>query len=107
MNSKLKKISVILAIAGVIGLVLLSGLIDSIARKRFRTQANDDMEMIARVKIASFETSMKEQLTLVLQMMKMPSIKPINMKFSALTELTAARALFPSRFPTISASAVL
>ena len=75
MNSKLKKISIILAIAGVIGLVLLSGLIDSIARKRFRTQANDDMEMIARVKTSSFEASMNEQLTLVLQMMKMPSIK--------------------------------
>ena len=75
MNSKLKKISIILAIAGVIGLILLSGLIDKIARKRFRTQANDDMEMVARVKSASFETSMNEQLTLVLQMMKMPSIK--------------------------------
>ena len=75
MNSKLKKISIILAIAGVIGLILLSGLIDGIARKRFRTEANDDMEMIARVKRASFETSMNEQLTLVLQMMKMPSIK--------------------------------
>ncbi len=75
MNSKLKKISIILAIAGVIGLILLSGLIDQIARKRFRTQANDDMEMVARVKSASFETSMNEQLTLVLQMMKMPSIK--------------------------------
>ena len=33
------------------------------------------MEMTARVKIANFETSMNEQLTLVLQMMKMPSIK--------------------------------
>ena len=75
MNSKLKKISIILAIAGVIGLVLLSGLIDNIARKRFRTQSYDDMEMIARVKRASFETSMNEQLTLVLQMMKMPAIK--------------------------------
>ena len=75
MNSKLKKISIILAIAGVIGLILLSGLIDQIARKRFRTQSYDDMEMIARVKTASFETSMNEQLTLVLQMMKMPSIK--------------------------------
>ena len=75
MNSKLKKISIILAIAGAIGLFLLSGLIDRIARKRFRTQANDDMEMVARVKRASFETSMNEQLTLVLQMMKMPSIK--------------------------------
>ena len=74
MNPKLKKISIILAIAGVIGLVLLSGLIDQIARKRFRTQSYDDMEMIARVKRASFETSMNEQLTLVLQMMKMPSI---------------------------------
>ena len=75
MNSKLKRISIILAVAGVIGLVLLSGLIDTIARKRFRIQANDDMEMVARVKTASFETSMNEQLTLVLQMMKMPSIK--------------------------------
>ena len=54
MNSKLKKISIILAIAGGIGLVLLSGLIDSIARKRFRNQANDEMEMITRVKISSF-----------------------------------------------------
>ena len=75
MNPKLKKISIILAIAGAIGLVLLSGLIDQIARKRFRTQSYDDMEMIARVKRASFETSMNEQLTLVLQMMKMPAIK--------------------------------
>ena len=75
MNPKLKRISIILAIAGAIGLVLLSGLIDNIARRRFRTQSNDDMEMIARVKSASFETSMNEQLTLVLQMMKMPSIK--------------------------------
>ena len=75
MNSKLKKISIILAIAGVIGLVLLSGLIDSIARNRFRAQANNDMEMIARIKTANFEASMNEQLSLVLQMMKMPSIK--------------------------------
>ena len=75
MTAKLRKISIILAIAGAIGLVLLSGLINQIARKRFRTQADDDMEMIARVKRASFETSMNEQLTLVLQMMKMPAIK--------------------------------
>ena len=75
MNAKLKKISIILAIAGAIFLVLLSLLINQIARKRFRTQSYDEMEMIARVKRASFETSMNEQLTLVLQMMKMPSIK--------------------------------
>ncbi len=75
MNPKLKKISIILAVAGAISLILLSLLINNIARKRFKTQSDDDMEMIARVKSASFETSMQEQLTLVLQMMKMPSIK--------------------------------
>ena len=104
MNSKLKKISIILAIAGGIGLVLLSGLIDSIARKRFRTQANDDMEMIARVKIASFETSMNEQLTLVLQMMKMPSIKEYllhpddeNIKAAAFKDLESFKDSFVSK----------
>ena len=75
MNPKLKKISIILAVVGFFALIGLCGIIDGIARKRFRTQADDDMEMIARVKRASFETSMNEQLTLVLQMMKMPSIK--------------------------------
>ena len=75
MNSKLKKISIILAIVGVIGLVLLSGLIDSIARNRFRSSSNDEMEMVARIKASSFEASMNEQLTIVLQMMKMASIK--------------------------------
>ena len=104
MNSKLKKISIILAIAGGIGLVLLSGLIDSIARKRFRNQANDDMEMIARVKIASFETSMNEQLTLVLQMMKMPSIKEYllhpddeNIKAAAFKDLESFKDSFVSK----------
>lgn len=43
MNSKLKKISIILAIAGVIGLVLLSGLINNIACNRFRSSSNDEM----------------------------------------------------------------
>ena len=74
MSSKLKKISVAVGIIIffiVIGLLLL---IQGIARSRFRTQSNADMEMVARVKRASFETSMNEQLTLVLQMMKMPSI---------------------------------
>ena len=75
MNPKLKKISIILAIVVVIALFLLSGLINQIARKRFRSQSYDDMEMTARIKISDFEASMNEQLTLVLQMMKMPSIK--------------------------------
>jgi len=74
-SSKLKKISIVLVIVCIVGLVLLSGLIDKIARNRFREEAYTDMEMVARVKSASFETSMNEQLTLVLQMMKMPSIK--------------------------------
>ena len=75
MNPKLKKISIILAIVVIIALFLLSGLINQIARKRFRSQSYDDMEMTARIKISDFEASMNEQLTLVLQMMKMPSIK--------------------------------
>ncbi len=75
MNSKLKKASIILATTVVVALVLLSVLINHIARKRFRTQSYDDMEMTARVKISDFEASMNEQLALVLQMMKMPSIK--------------------------------
>ena len=47
------------------------------------------MEMVARVKRASFETSMNEQLTLVLQMMKMPSIKAylINPEDDSIVEL--------------------
>lgn len=38
MNAKLKRISIILAVAGTIGLFLLSGLIDNITRKRFHQQ---------------------------------------------------------------------
>ncbi|MCR4949435.1 MAG: methyl-accepting chemotaxis protein [Treponema sp.] len=75
MSSKLKKISIAIGIIIfflVIGLLIL---IQGIARNRFRSQSYADMEMLARVKRASFETSMNEQLTLVLQMMKMPSIK--------------------------------
>ena len=104
MNPKLKKISIILAVAGAIGLILLSGLIDQIARKRFRTQSYDDMEMVARVKRASFETSMNEQLTLVLQMMKMPSIKAylINpddeaIRDAAIRDLTSFKESFKSK----------
>ena len=75
MSPKLKKISIALAVIGFFGIIGLGFLIQHIARSRFMTQACEDMEMTARVKRASFETSMNEQLTLVLQMMKMPSIK--------------------------------
>ena len=75
MNSKLKKITVIFAIVALLGTVGLFSLIRSVARKHARDEAFADMEMTARVKRASFETSMNEQLTLVLQLVKMPSVK--------------------------------
>ena len=75
MNAKLKKISVTVGIIIFFVVIGLFVLIQNIARNRFKTQSYADMEMVARVKRASFETSMNEQLTLVLQMMKMPSIK--------------------------------
>ena len=74
MTAKLKRVSVFLCIFGVFAVFGLAVLIQGIARSRFRTQTYTDLEMAARVKRASFETSMNEQLTLVLQMMKMPSI---------------------------------
>ncbi len=75
MNSKLKKAAVIIAIVCLIGEVGLLALITSTARKHARTQAHADMEMEARVKRAKFETSMNEQLTLVLQLLRMPAVK--------------------------------
>ena len=75
MNAKLKRIIVILIIIGIIGSVGLFALIRSVARNHFRTQSFADMEMTARVKRAMFETSMNEQLTLVLQLVKMPAVK--------------------------------
>ena len=104
MSSKLKKISVAVGIIIffiVIGLLLL---IQGIARSRFRTQSNADMEMVARVKRASFETSMNEQLTLVLQMMKMPSIIEYlqnpddpKIKEAAFKDLTTFKESFKSK----------
>lgn len=75
MNAKLKKISALVTIIGIFVAVGLLVLIQGIARGRFRTQSYADMEMDARVKRANFETSMNEQLTLALQMVKMPAIK--------------------------------
>ena len=75
MNSKLKKIIVIFSLFALIGTIGLFSLIRSVARKHARDEVFADMEMTARVKRASFETSMNEQLTLVLQLVKMPSVK--------------------------------
>ena len=75
MKTNLKKINIIMIAITLVALFVLSGVIDQIARRRFRTQAYDDMEMVVRTKGTTFETFMNQQLTLVLQMMKMPSIK--------------------------------
>ena len=75
MNVNLKKATVIVAIVCVLGTVGLFTLIRNVARNHARTQAYADMEMEARVKRAKFETSMNEQLTLVLQLLRMPAVK--------------------------------
>ena len=104
MTAKLKRISVLLCVLGAFAVVGLTVLIQGIARSRFRTQTYTDMEMAARVKRASFETSMNEQLTLVLQMMKMPSIKaylinPDNeaLKEAAFQDLSTFKESFKSK----------
>ena len=75
MNAKLKKITIIVFTIEFIAAIGLFTLIRTVARNHARTNAFADMEMSARVKRASFETSMNEQLTLALQMVKMPAIK--------------------------------
>ena len=104
MSSKLKKISVAVGIIIFFIVIGLLVLIQGIARSRFRTQSNADMEMVARVKRASFETSMNEQLTLVLQMMKMPSIieylqnpKDPKIKEAAFKDLSTFKESFKSK----------
>ncbi len=104
MSSKLKKISVAIGIIIFFIVIGLLVLIQGIARSRFRTQSNADMEMIARVKRANFETSMNEQLTLVLQMMKMPSIieylqnpDDLSIKQTAFKDLSTFKESFKSK----------
>ena len=75
MNPKLKRITAIVFVIEIVAAIGLFILIRSVARNHARTNAFADMEMTARVKRASFETSMNEQLTLALQMVKMPAIK--------------------------------
>ena len=75
MTSKSKKTLLISIAAGIIVIVGLGFLIQKTARKEFTIEARDSMEMTARINRSNFESAMNEQLTLVLQMMKMPSIK--------------------------------
>ena len=49
--------------------------VNKIARSTFTLNAREEMEIHARIRSVEFEAAMNEQLTLVRQMMKMPSIK--------------------------------
>ena len=75
MLSKKAKSTLIFASLVLFGEVLLLAVITYTARNHARTEAYAEMEMTARVNRAMFETSMNEQLTLVLQLVKMPSVK--------------------------------
>lgn len=50
-------------------------IVNKIARNTFSLSVKDDMEIHAQIRSVEFEAAMNEQLTLVRQMMKMPSIK--------------------------------
>jgi len=71
---KLTKILIIVAISLTV-VVCDYFIVNKIARSSFSIKAKDEMEMITRVNRTRFEAAMNEQLTLVLQMMRMPSIK--------------------------------
>ncbi len=67
-----------ICIGVVIALVVAVGdyfVVNKIARSTFTLNIKDDMEVHARIRSVEFEAAMNEQLTLVRQMMKMPSIK--------------------------------
>ena len=75
MNSRKFKITLIFALLVIMGELLLFVVIKQTARKHARDEAFAEMEMTARVKRATFEASMNEQLTLVLQLLRMPAVK--------------------------------
>ena len=75
MNSRKFKITLIFALLVIMGELLLFVVIKNTTRKHARDEAYAEMEMTARVKRAVFEASMNEQLTLVLQLLRMPAVK--------------------------------
>ena len=75
MDSKLKKFTVIVFSVELLAVVGLFFVIKNVSRNYAKKSAYADMELQSRVRRAEFETSMNEQLTLVLQMVKMPAIK--------------------------------
>ena len=74
MNSRTRKIMYSI-LGGIIVFIIALFVIKGTSRKSFNTEARDDMELIIKLNRAEFEAQMNEQLTLVLQMMRMPSIK--------------------------------
>ena len=74
MNSKFKKLILCVVGTAVVCLAVYF-IVNTVARSNFKLEAQDDMEMLVKVNRTQFEASMNEQLTLVKQMMKMPSIK--------------------------------
>ena len=75
MDSRKMKITLIFSILVIMGELLLFVVIKNTTRKHARDEAYAEMEMTARVKRAVFEASMNEQLTLVLQLLRMPAVK--------------------------------
>ena len=75
MISRKLKITLIFAALVILGELTLFVVIKNTARKHARDEGYAEMEMTARVKRAMFETSMNEQLTLVLQLLRMPAVK--------------------------------
>ena len=75
MISRKLKTTLIFAVLVILGEIILFFVIKDTTRKHARDEAYAEMEMTARVKRATFESSMNEQLTLVLQLLRMPAVK--------------------------------
>ena len=104
MNSKFKRVIAIVCVIEVVAAFGLFTLIKNVARDHAKDQSYADMEMTARVKRATFEASMNEQLTLVLQLVKMPAVKDYllnpddeELKASAFKDLETFRQSFKSK----------
>ncbi len=74
-NQKKGRMTLMVALACLAVVVGMIFLVRTISRRNFRTHTHDSMELFTRLNRAQFEASMMEQLTLVRQMKKMPSIK--------------------------------
>ena len=75
MISRKLKTTLIFATLVIMAELVLLFVIKDTARKHARDEGYAEMEMTARVKRATFESSMNEQLTLVLQLLRMPAVK--------------------------------